>query len=161
MFYDRNPESMRTVAGVCPAGCDPAPGNPAKRRTCPKKTVFFRKSAPRPKNCSRPRFLETRRALFGPPAGNRFFGFFNLPQHSLMLGVMDPGSWLRIPGLPTFTGAQDSGIPDAGSGGWGPGDRGLGRGSEIFSFYISKLPVDRPCGRYVKYMRIGGSLYTP
>ena len=27
MFYDRNPESMRTVPGVCAAGRDSIPGN--------------------------------------------------------------------------------------------------------------------------------------
>ena len=44
MFYDRNPESMRTVPGVCAAGRDSVPLILRLRRLCPKIVVFFENS---------------------------------------------------------------------------------------------------------------------
>ena len=44
MFYDRNPESMRTVPGVCAAGRDSVPLIHRLHRLCPKIVVFFENS---------------------------------------------------------------------------------------------------------------------
>ena len=81
MFYDRNPESMRTVPGVCAAARDSVPRD---ARISSRNRVFS-KNRPEAPPGEKTVTLEASAVEFETPEFFRFFRDFNLPQHSLML----------------------------------------------------------------------------
>ena len=146
MFYDRNPESMRTVPRVCAAGRDSVSANPRN----PRFVLFFAYFSK-----IRPRTGKSVSALtktyladtFLDPEFFPVFSIFQPPQHRPHVELRRPGSALRNPGFPFFTGGRA-----AGSGGQGPvsGIWGCWLRISASGIYIHLLPINRPCGRYVK-----------
>ena len=102
MFYERHPESMRTVVGVFPAGRDSIPADPAEVAIYFFGLDFSENFRP-PQNFLRGLQIDGFGSKTRPGRNFRILGIFNLPQHSLMLR----SGHLRNPGFPFFAGRRD------------------------------------------------------
>ena len=140
LVHDRNPESMRTVPRVCAAGRDSVPRYPAY----PRRALFFAHFS---KN--RPRTEKSLETLTGGYLADIFldpeifpvFSIFQPPQHRPHVELREPGSELRNPGFPFFTGGRDS----EGTGVWSLGSEVAGFGfptpRSIYTYSRSPAPA--------------------
>ena len=137
LVHDRNPESMRTVPRVCPAGGDSICADP-------RRDFFFAHFS---KN--RPRAEKSLETLTGGYLADTFldpeifpvFLIFQPPQHRPHVELREPGSELRNPGFPFFTGGRDS----EGTGVWSLGSEVAGFGfpipRSIYTYSRSTAPA--------------------
>ena len=152
MFYDRNPESMRTVPGVCAAGRDSVNRLRRLLRLCPKIVVFFENSEVGQKIDPGASRGALRANFWTPWPKTDFLGlstYFFFPQKTCLLDLQKILKSRKITRIPPFTRTgprtRDP-SRNTGSGGQGPGVRDL-------QFYIYLLPINRPCGRYVIFSK--------
>ena len=79
--------------------------------------------------------------FFGPPTVSGFFSNFQPPQHKPHVELREPGSELRNPGFPFFTGGRDS----EGTGVWSLGSEVAGFGfpipRSIYTYSRSPAPA--------------------
>ena len=137
MFYDRNPESMRTVPRVCAAGRDSVPRYPARAFFF----AYFSKNRPRTEKSLETLIPGYLGDTFWAPENFPVFSIFQPPQHRPHVELREPGSELRNPGFPFFTGGRDS----EGTGVWSLGSEVAGFGfptpRSIYTYSRSTAPA--------------------
>ena len=108
--------------------------------------AFFSKIRPRAEKWLEIKCFGYLADIFLDPEIFPVFSIFQPPQHRPHVEFRRPGSALRNPGFPFFTGGRA-----AGSGGRGPvsGIWGCWLRISASGIYIHLLPINRPCGRYV------------
>ena len=137
LVHDRNPESMRTVPRVCAAGCDSNCADPRRDFFF----AYFSKIRPRTGKSVSALTKTYLADTFLDPEIFPVFSIFQPPQHRPHVELREPGSELRNPGFPFFTGGRDS----EGTGVWSLGSEVAGFGfptpRSIYTYSRSPAPA--------------------
>ena len=137
LVHDRNPESMRTVPRFCAAGRDSVSAAPRIGFFF----AFFSKNRPRAEKSLETLIPGYLGDTFWAPENFPVFSIFQPPQHRPHVELREPGSELRNPGFPFFTGGRDS----EGTGVWSLGSEVAGFGfptpRSIYTYSRSPAPA--------------------
>ena len=137
LVHDRNLESMRTVPRVCAAGRDSNCADPARAFFF----AYFSKIRPRAGKSVSALTKTYLADTFLDPEIFPVFSIFQPPQHRPHVELREPGSELRNPGFPFFTGGRDS----EGTGVWSLGSEVAGFGfptpRSIYTYSRSPAPA--------------------
>ena len=106
LVHDRNPESMRTVPRVCAAGHDSVLADPRRDFFFD----YFSKIRPRAEKSLETLIPGYLGDTFWAPKNFPVFSIFQPPQQRPHVELRAPGSDLRNPGFPFFTGGRDSDV---------------------------------------------------